>query len=165
MELAEHGIKTKQAEATAQEHTLTATAAAATEPATTEPVKEKAAAEHSPSANTHGYRAPTGTPAPVSTPASTEEEEKSTSDEKNVDQKASLRGASTKIIFATDSTDIKIASSPASDSDPDSAPEPHFHPPHGYTTTVAAGVSLFALVALSIMAVVAVVKHRERRQQ
>merc|ERR1711959_650673 len=69
---------------------------------------------------------------------------------KNVDQKASLRGASTKIIFATDST-----------------PEPQFHPPHGYTTTVAAaaGVSLFALVALSIMAVVAVVKHRERRQQ
>merc|ERR1711918_234433 len=60
-----------------------------------------------------------------------------------------------------------IASSPASDSDPDSAPEPQFHPPHGYTTTwaAAAGVSLFALVALSIMAVVAVVKHRERRQQ
>merc|ERR1711924_533931 len=148
-------------------HTLAATAAAATEPATTKPVKEKAAAEHSPSANTHGYRAPTGTPAPISTPASTEEEEKSTSDEKNVDQKASLRGASTKIAFATDSTDIKIASSPASDSDPDSAPEPQFHPPHGYTPPVAAaaGVSLFALVALSIMAVVAVVKHRERRQQ
>jgi len=167
MELAEHGINPKQAEAMAQEHTLAAAAAVATEPATTEPVKEKVAAEHSPSANTHGYRAPTGTPAPVSTPASTKEEEKSTSDEKNIDQKASLRGASTKIAFATDSTDIKIASSPASDSDPDSTPEPHFHPPHGYTTTVAAaaGVSLFALIALSIMAVVAAVKHRKRRQQ